>query len=62
MRQAVRKYSDLEQEIGDHIATRLDLIGGISIGGILAPSVARELPAQRMVNLFEMHGEEIFMR
>jgi len=54
--------ADLEQEIGGHIAQRFDLIAGTSIGGILALAVAMEIPAERMVKLFEHHGPEIFKR
>lgn len=54
--------ADLEQEIGGPIAQRFDLIAGTSIGGILALAVAMEIPAQRMVELFEQHGQEIFKR
>lgn len=54
--------ADLEQEIGEPIATRFDLIAGTSIGGILALAVAMEIPAERMVKLFELHGKEIFKR
>lgn len=54
--------ADLEQEIGAPIATRFELIAGTSIGGILALAVAMEIPASRMVELFEKHGAEIFKR
>lgn len=54
--------ADLEEEIRAPIATRFDLIAGTSIGGILALAVAMEIPAKKMVELFEKHGEEIFKR
>lgn len=54
--------ADLEQEIGARIATRFDLIAGTSIGGILALAIAMEIPAERMVKLFEDKGAEIFKR
>lgn len=54
--------ADLEQEIGDHVARRFDLIAGTSIGGILALAIAMEIPAERMVKLFEQHGSKIFKR
>jgi uncharacterized protein len=54
--------ADLEQEIGGHIAQKFDLIAGTSIGGILALAIAMEIPAERMVKLFENHGHEIFKR
>lgn len=54
--------ADVEREINAPIATRFDLIAGTSIGGILALSVALEIPAQRIVDLFVGHGEVIFKR
>lgn len=54
--------ADLEQHIGGSIARCFDLIAGTSIGGILALALALEIPAERMVELFERHGEEIFRR
>ena len=54
--------ADLEQDIGGPIAQRFDLIAGTSIGGILALAVAMEIPAEKMVKLFEEHGEDIFKR
>jgi predicted acylesterase/phospholipase RssA len=54
--------ADLEQDIGEHIARRFDLIAGTSIGGILALAIAMEIPAEKMVQLFEKHGQEIFKR
>ncbi|MGP3618671.1 CBASS cGAMP-activated phospholipase [Pseudomonas aeruginosa] len=52
--------ADIEDQIGAPIASKFDLIAGTSIGGILALAVALEIPAQKMVDLFEKHGEEIF--
>lgn len=52
--------ADVEQHIGEPIATRFDLVAGTSIGGILALALAMEIPAERMVSLFEKHGEQIF--
>jgi predicted acylesterase/phospholipase RssA len=54
--------ADLEQHLGGPIARHFDLIAGTSIGGILALAIALELPAERMVQLFEQHGEDIFRR
>jgi len=54
--------ADLEQDIGEPVARRFDLIAGTSIGGILALAIALEIPAERMVKLFEQHGQEIFKR
>lgn len=54
--------ADLEQHIGEPIGRHFDLIAGTSIGGILALAVALEIPADRLVALFEQHGEAIFRR
>lgn len=54
--------ADIEEEIHAPIASRFDLIAGTSIGGILALAVAMEIPAARMVKLFEENGEKIFKR
>jgi len=52
--------ADFEQHLGAPIATRFDLLAGTSIGGILALALSLEIPAERMVRLFEQHGREIF--
>ncbi len=57
-----RILADFEKRIGAPIATRFDLIAGTSIGGILALALAMEVPAERMVSLFEKHGTEIFKK
>ena len=54
--------ADLEQHLGQPAATRFDLIAGTSIGGILALALACEIPAARIVSLFQDHGAEIFRR
>jgi predicted acylesterase/phospholipase RssA len=54
--------ADIEREIDAPLATRFDLITGTSIGGILALALALEIPAQRIVDLFINHGEEIFRK
>lgn len=57
-----RILADIEQSIGEPVARRFDLIAGTSIGGILALALACEIPASRMVNLFERHGADIFRK
>ena len=57
-----RILADLEERIGAPIATRFDLIAGTSIGGILALALALEVPAKKMVALFEERGDEIFKK
>jgi patatin-like phospholipase/acyl hydrolase len=54
--------ADIEEEINAPIGTRFDLIAGTSIGGILALAIAMEIPARKIVDLFEKHGTEIFDR
>ena len=54
--------ADIEEEIKAPIATKFDLIAGTSIGGILALALALEIPAQKIVDLFVEHGEEIFKK
>lgn len=55
-----RVIADLEREFGAPIARRFDLLAGTSVGGILALALAQEIPAERVVSLFEEHGSEIF--
>lgn len=57
-----RILADLESHVGEPLARRFDLLAGTSIGGILALALALEIPAERMVRLFETRGEEIFRR
>lgn len=57
-----RVIADLEQEFGGPIARHFDLIAGTSVGGILALALAQEIPAERIVSLFENHGDEIFAK
>lgn len=57
-----RILAEIERQIDAPIGSRFDLVTGTSIGGILALAVALELPAQKIVELFEGHGEAIFRR
>jgi patatin-like phospholipase/acyl hydrolase len=59
---SARILADIEQHIGASVATRFDLLAGTSIGGILALALALEVPAERMVTLFERHGDAIFRK
>lgn len=54
--------ADVEQHTGAPAARSFDLLAGTSIGGILALALACEIPAQKMVKLFEDHGCEIFSK
>ena len=55
-----RVLADLEKNIGVPIARCFDLIAGTSIGGIIAISVALEMPCSELVKKFKEHGERIF--
>lgn len=50
----------LEERAGEPLGRRFDLIGGTSIGGVLALALAFEVPMARMVALFVEHGPEVF--
>ncbi len=50
----------LEERAGVPLGRRFELIGGTSIGGILALALAFELPMSRMVDLFVEHGPAVF--
>lgn len=52
--------AELEKEAGRPLARCFDLIAGTSVGGILALGLALEIPATKLVDLFALHGEEIF--
>lgn len=50
----------LEEQIGEPIGRRFDLISGTSVGGIIAAAAAFELPLSQLVDYFVLHGSEIF--
>lgn len=50
----------LEERAGEALGGRFDLIGGTSIGGVLALALAFERPMTRLVELFMQHGPEVF--
>lgn len=50
----------LEQQLGEPIARRFDLLCGTSAGGLLALGLALEIPASELKNLFIKQGENIF--
>lgn len=52
----------IEESIGHPVAQHFDLLAGTSIGGILALGLACELPAAKLVDLFEQHGSVIFKK
>lgn len=55
-----RALQVMEEHIGVPIGQRFDLTCGTSIGGIVALAVAFEVPMQKVVSVFEAHGEAIF--
>jgi uncharacterized protein len=50
----------LEGRTGAPLGRSFDLIGGTSIGGVLALALAFEIPMSRLVQLFESAGPRIF--
>lgn len=57
-----RILAELETHFRSPAATHFELLSGTSIGGILALALAFEIPASKVVDLFEQHGPEIFKR
>jgi len=51
---------ELEEKVGKPIAQCFDLLAGTSIGGIVALSLALEIPAITILSAFEKHGQNIF--
>ncbi|MCW5629724.1 MAG: patatin-like phospholipase family protein [Rhodoferax sp.] len=50
----------LEQQLGEPLGRRFDLIAGTSVGGLLALALAFEVPMAAIVELFHARGEEVF--
>jgi predicted acylesterase/phospholipase RssA len=50
----------LEERAGEPLGRRFDLIAGTSIGGVLALALASEIPMDRLVALFDRHGQSVF--
>lgn len=55
-----RALQVVEEHVGVPIGQRFDLTCGTSIGGIVALSVAFEVPMRKVVEVFERYGEVIF--
>lgn len=51
---------EMEMRCGVPLAKKFDLIAGTSVGSILAAALAKEVPAERLPNLFLEHGRDIF--
>jgi len=50
----------LETQLGEPLARRFDLIAGTSVGAVLAAALACEIPMTQVVELFRLHGSEVF--
>jgi patatin-like phospholipase/acyl hydrolase len=50
----------IEEQAGEPIGRRFDLIAGTSVGGIIAAAVAFELPLAELVSFFVGRGTEVF--
>jgi patatin-like phospholipase/acyl hydrolase len=57
-----RVLADVEAHFNTPIGSHFELLAGTSVGGILALALALEIPAARIVELFEEHGGEIFKK
>lgn len=57
---SVAVLASLEVRIGRPIAGCFDLLSGTSIGGITALALANEVPASRILEVFNLNGELIF--
>lgn len=54
--------AELERITRQPLARSFDLIVGTSVGGILALGLALEIPADKLADLFSLHGDAIFSR
>jgi len=52
--------TELEEQAGEPLGRRFDLIAGTSVGGILAIALAYEIPMSRIKQLFLENGTKIF--
>lgn len=52
--------AELEEQAGEPLGRRFDLIAGTSVGGILAIALAYEIPMQKIRQLFLENGTRIF--
>lgn len=57
---AAKILTELERQAGRPLGQCFDLICGTSIGGILALGLGAEVPAAKMLEAFERHGDTIF--
>mgnify|MGYP003666105740 FL=1 len=52
--------AELEDQYGQPLASKFDLLAGTSIGGIIALGLAANKPAEEIKRAFERNGESIF--
>jgi len=52
--------AEMEEQAGEPLGRRFDLIAGTSVGGILAIALAFEIPMAKIRTLFLEHGTRIF--
>ncbi len=52
--------AELEEQVGEPLGRRFDLIAGTSVGGILAIALAYEIPMRKIKQLFLENGTKIF--
>lgn len=52
--------AELEEQAGEPLGRRFDLIAGTSVGGILAIALAYEIPMRKIKQLFLENGTKIF--
>ena len=52
--------AELEEQAGEPLGRRFDLIAGTSVAGILAIALAYEIPMQKIKQLFLENGTRIF--
>ncbi len=57
-----RFLSELEADLGGHLADHFDLICGTSTGGILALALALKIPAKEAQYLYVEHSKQIFSK
>lgn len=52
--------AQLEEQVGEPLGRRCDLIAGTSVGAIVAAALACEVPMAEIVALFRRHGPAVF--
>ena len=57
---SARLLQHMEDKAGRPIGSKFDLVAGTSFGGITALAISREVPMDKMVQIFFDYGEAIF--